>query len=290
MHQCVYLTVLTFACAGSASAATRQHTLSVFADGRDELRIANGALRVEHGSWGAPSNLTVDGVAHPLVFSGSTSQAIPVPITGDYWARRTAGRDGAYGVQRADGFALAVVDNPNGGDTYSFDLYDAPVTGTVEWMRVRAAGGTPGRMSFPGVAGYVPTAAGSVTNFSLTIDGTVDLMFADGALVMRHISWPNPPSSVAVNGVSHPVTWNNLLSSPIPVTLPDQFQFNQTGGRVVLYPVETPVGLLVGAADELLGSNGYTFSITAVPEPTLGAATLFSAAAMLMRRRRRFRL
>lgn len=287
MNRYVLLTVL--ACAGSASAATRQHTLSIVADGRDELRIADGALRVEHGSWGAPSDLTIDGVAHPLAFTGSTSQAIPVPITGDHWARRTAGRDGAYAVQRADGFALAVVDNPNGSDTYSFDLYDAPLADSIEWMRVRAAGATPGRMSLQGVPGYAPTPAGSVMTFSLTIDGTVDLMFADGALVMRHISWPNPPSSVTVDGVLHPVTWNNLLSSPIPVTLPDQFQFTQAGGRVVLYPVETPVGLLVGAADELLGSNVYTFSITAVPEPTLGAVALVGVATMLTRRRRRVR-
>ena len=40
----------------------------------------------------------------------------------DYWVKKTHGRDVGYAVQRSDGFALAISDNPNGADIYEFQL------------------------------------------------------------------------------------------------------------------------------------------------------------------------
>jgi hypothetical protein len=111
--------------------------------------------------------------------------------------------------------------------------------------------------------------------FSLTVDGTDELMFVNGALRIRHLSWDNP-TSLTIDGVPRPLNFSGNLSDPIPLTLPDDFQFTQLGGRTTLYPTQTPVGLLIGADDELLGADTYTWKLAAVPEPAsaLGIATM----------------
>jgi hypothetical protein len=242
------------------------HTVSIGADGRDELRISGGSMVVEHGSWALPNTLKVDGVLQTMVFNGNTSNPIPVPMSGDYWVKKTLGRDGAYAVQRSDGYALAAVDNPNGADFYQFDLYAAPQENTTDWMHVIGAGAAPGHMKFPGTPGYAQQPLGTETTFSLNVDGTDELIFVGGNLVIRHLSWNNPVS-LAINGVPQALSFTNNFSTPIPLALPDDLQFQQLGGRVVLYPVKTPVGLVIGADDELLGADVYTWKITAVPEP-----------------------
>jgi hypothetical protein len=217
----------------------------------------------------------VDGVPQTLTWNGNTSSPVSVPITGDYWVKKTFGRDGAYAVQRSDGFALAASDNPNGGDTYEFQLFAAPEANTTDWMRVVGAGATPGRMNFVGTPGYLPQPLGTETTFSLMVDGTDELMFVNGNLVIRHLSWSNP-AALTINGVPQTLSFHGGLSDPIPLTLPDDFQFTQVSGRTTLYPTQTPVGLLIGADDELLGANTYTWKLAAVPEPTcaLGMATI----------------
>ena len=282
----------TFACcccatlfaAAARAQTTPLHTVSVRADGRDELRISGGGLVVRHFSWQLPTNLVVDGVARPLTWNGNESAPVPVPIGGDYWVRKSAGRDGAYAVQRQDGFALAAVDNLNGDDVYTFELHGAPVANTTDWMRVRGSGATPGLMDFTGTSGYVPRPAGEAMSFSLNLDGSDELMFVGGNLVVRHLSW-QAPTSITINGVSHPLTFDNNLSQPVPLALPDQFEFIQTGGRTILYPVETPAGLMIGAADELLGPDVYTWTLVAVPEPS--SALMVAAGLGLVVRRRR---
>lgn len=285
------LTMWPIVCGGVAilvvsgvARAAPQHTISVAVDGRDELRISNGSLVVEHFSWSLPNSLVVDGVPQTLTWNGNTSSPIPVPITGDYWVEKTHGRDGGYAVQRNDGFALAASDNPNGGDVYEFQLFAAAGASTTDWMRVVGAGATPGRMNFSGVPGYATQSLGTETTFALTVDGTDELMFVNGSLVIRHLSWNNP-ASLTINGVPQPLTFNGGLSNPIPLTLPDDFQFTQLGGRTTLYPVQTPVGLLLSADDELLGADTYTWKLVAVPEPTscIAVSTLL---ATLSRRRR----
>jgi hypothetical protein len=258
------------ACASSlALAATPVHRVALDVDGRDEMAIAGGNLTVQHYSWSLPANLRVDGVNQPLSWNGNTSNAVSVPISGDWWVKKSAGRDGGYATQLANGFALAAADNPNGADTYQFDLYAANDSNSTDWMHVRGGGGnTPGRMSFPGIGGYVPAANGTTTTFSLAVDGTDDLLFTNGQLVIRHVSWSNP-SSLLINGQPQSLTWNGNLSNAIALTLPDQFQFTQLGGRTTLYPVETPAGLLLAADDELLGADTYTWKVIAVPEPSL---------------------
>ena len=272
-----------FAVAAGAQ-STPQHTVSIDADGRDELRIGGGNLVVRHFSWQLPTDLVVDGVARPLTWNGNESAPVVVPIAGDYWVRKSSGRDGGYAVQRQDGFALAAIDNLNGNDVYTFELHGAPGANTTDWMRVRGGGATPGLMDFAGTSGYVPRPAGEATTFSLNLDGSDELMFVNGNLVVRHLSWQQP-ASITINGVSHPLTFNNNLSQPIPLALPDRFEFVQTGGRTILYPVETPVGLMIGAADELLGPDVYTWTLVAVPEP---ASMLLIAAGItvLLRPRR----
>jgi hypothetical protein len=270
------LTVTSVACPARAAAL---HTVSIQADGRDELRIGGGTLTVRHFSWQLPTDLVVDGSARPLTWVGSTSAPVAVPINGDYWVRKSAGRDRGWAVQRADGFALTTVDNPNGDDRYAFDFYATPEANSIDWMRVLGGAATPGRMSFAGTGGYVPRPAGEQTSFRVEIDGTDELTFVEGNLVVRHISWQQP-TSITINGVSHALTFSNGLSNPIALNLPDRFQFTQTAGRTTLYPVDTPVGLLVGADDELLGPDAYAWTITAIPEPSvawligLGALTL----------------
>src|SRR5258705_11595528 len=176
----------------TATDAAPQHTVSIQADGRDELRISNGSLVVEHFSWSLPANLTVDGVPKALSWNGNTSSSLAVPISGDYWVKKTLGRDGGYAVQRSDGFALAASDNPNGGDLYEFQLFAAPEANTTQWMHVVGAGATPGRLNFAGTSGYTSQPLGTQTTFSLTVDGTDELMFVNGNLVIRHLSSNNP--------------------------------------------------------------------------------------------------
>jgi hypothetical protein len=264
----------------TAVAAAPQHTVSIQADGRDELRVSNGSLVVQHLSWSLPSGLAVDGVPRTLTWNGNTSSPVSVPITGDYWVKKTLGRDGGYAVQRSDGYALAASDNPNGGDTYEFQLFAAPAANTTDWMRVVGAGATPGRMNFVGTPGYVPQPFGTEKTFTLTVDGTDELMFVNGSLVIRHLSWDNP-TALAINGVPQTLTFSGGVSNPIPLALPDEFQFTQLGGRTTLYPIQTPVGLLIGAGDELLGADTYTWKVTAVPEPTfvtsIAAVAMFAA-------------
>jgi hypothetical protein len=252
-------------------------------DGRDEIRISNGSLVVEHFSWSLPNGLVVDGVPKTLTWNGNTSSPLPVPITGDYWVKKTLGRDGGYAVQRSDGFALAASDNPNGGDSYEFQLFAAPEANTTDWMHVTGAGGTPGRMNFVGTPGYVPQPLGAETTFSLTVDGTDELMFVNGNLVIRHLSWNNP-TALMINGVPQAITFNGGMSNPIPMTLPDGFQFTQLSGRTTLYPTQTPVGLLIGADDELLGADTYTWKLVAVPEPASVLGVLAIAMFTAMRR------
>jgi hypothetical protein len=154
-------------------------------------------------------------------------------------------------------------------------------------MRVLGGAATPGRMSFAGAAGYAPQAPGTETTFSVEIDGTDELVFAGGNLFVRHVSWQYP-TAITINGVSHPLHFTGDLSDPIPLTLPDDFQFVQTDGRTALYPVQTPVGLLVGADDELLGPDVYAWKLVAVPEPSaLLLAAAAAAAGLLPPRPRR---
>jgi hypothetical protein len=281
-------------CVLASAAVTRAaalHTVSLLSDGRDEMRVAGGSMTVEHLSWSLPSNLQVDGVARSLSWNGNTSNPIAVPVAaaGEYWVRKTAGRDGGYAVQRASGFALATVDNPNGGDTYQFELHASPATATTDWMRVRAGNGNvAGAFDFTGVGGYVPAAPNATDiTFSLSVDGSDELMFTNGSLVVRHLSWDNP-TSLLINGQPQALTWNGNTSNAIPLNLPDHFQFTQLAGRSTLYPVETPLGMVIGAADELVGADTYRWKLTPVPEPT-GCALAFAAAAAsaLARRRRR---
>jgi hypothetical protein len=266
-------------------AAEPEHTVSIRSDGRDELRISGGNLVVQHFSWGLPTGLVVDGAARPLTWNGNASAPVPVPITGDYWVRKSAGRDRGYAVQRPNGFALAASDNPNGDDRYEFQLFHAPGANTTDWMRVRGGGATPGLMHFPGTTGYAPRPAGSETTFGLNVDGTDELIFTNGSLVVRHVSWQQP-TSLFINGVPRTLTFHGDLSEPIPLTLPDHFQFSQVGGRTPLYPVQTPLGLVLSADDELVGPDVYTWKLVAVPEPAGVVAGLGLAAFLGARRRR----
>jgi hypothetical protein len=264
--------------------AAVQHTVSIQSDGRDEIRISNGSLVVEHFSWSLPANLTVDGSPKPLTFNGNTSTSTAVPINGDYWVKKTKGRDGGYAVQRSDGFALTASDNPVGSDIYEFQLSDVLEANIVEWMRVVGAGGTPGRMSFTGLSGYSTQPLGTELTFSLTIDGTDELMFVNGNLVIKHVSRSNP-TALTINGVPQPLTFTGNLSNPISLSLPGELQFLQLSGRTTLSPVQTPVGLLIGASDELTGADTYTWKVVSVPEPTSVLALISGALALLATRR-----
>jgi hypothetical protein len=285
VNRCAVCAALLFL-AGTLHAGVAQHTVSINSDGRDELRISNGNLVVHHFSWGLPTDLTVNGVARPLTWNGNTSDPVAVPITGDYWVRKSDGRDGAYAVQRADGFALAVADNPNGNDLYEFEFSTAAEADSTEWMRVLGGGATPGRMDFVGTPGYVPQAAGTETTFSLNVDGTDELLFVNGSLVVRHLSFLNP-TSLTINGVPQALTFNGNTSEPIPLNLPDRFQFEQLDGRTTLYPLQTPAGLVIGADDELLGPDVYSWRIVAIPEPAALSVVFAGATGPLARRRRR---
>jgi hypothetical protein len=273
---------------GTLRAAEAEHTVSIRSDGRDELRISGGNLVVQHFTWGLPTDLVVDGVARPLSWNGNASLPVPVPIAGDYWARKSAGRDRGYAVQRTDGFALAASDNPNGPDRYEFQLFDTPQANTTDWMRVCGNGATPGLMQFPGTPGYAPRPPGTETNFSLNVDGTDELIFTGGNLVVRHVSWDHP-TSLVIDGVPRTLTFRGDLSDPVPLTLPNHFQFSQTGGRSSLYAVETPLGMVISADDELVGPDVYTWKVVAVPEPAGVVAGGLGLAAALCRRRRRCR-
>jgi hypothetical protein len=264
--------------------AAAQHSVSIQTDGRDEVHISNGSLIVEHFSWSQPNNLLVDGVPKTLSWNGNTTAPIAVPISGNYWVKKTVGRDGAYAVQRSDGFALAVSDNPNGADLYEFQLFAAPEANTTDWMHVIGAGATPGRMNFIEAAGYAPQPLFTETTFSLTVDGTDELMFVNGSLVIRHLSW-NQPAALTINGVPQSLNFTGSLSNPIALSLPERFQFSQLGGRTQLYPTQTPVGLLIGASDELLGADAYTWKLVSIPEPVTPAAVLIVIIALFLARR-----
>jgi hypothetical protein len=232
---------LIFGCSIATSFATAAygadplHTASITSDGRDELRVTGGNMVVEHSSWGLPSGLKVNNVAQTMNFTGNTSNTISVPFSGDYWIKKTLGRDGGYAVQRSNGYALAVADNPDGSDTYQFDFFSTPQENTTDWMHVIGAGATPGHMNFTGKSGYVSQTLGTVTTFSLTVDGTDEVTFVGGNLVIRHLS-RNNPASLLINGVLQTLTFTDNLSNAIPLTLPNDLQFQQTSGRVVLYP------------------------------------------------------
>ncbi|WP_397568113.1 hypothetical protein [Schlesneria sp. T3-172] len=233
------------------------HTVSLFSDGRDEIHIRDGQLVVEHLSWSFPTNLTVDGVAYPLSWNGNTSQPISVPISGDFWIEKTTGRDGGYAVQNVNGYSLAIADNPNGGDAYTFAFYDQPQANTTDWMYVKGDAAMPGRMEFEGIPGYVFQPVGTETVVNIFIDGSDNLMFVDGNLIIEHFSW-DPPLSVSINGITHWLTFNGNLSEPIPLPLPDNLQFTQNYGRSALYPIHTAAGLVVAANDEDLGAGLYS--------------------------------
>jgi hypothetical protein len=268
-------------------AAPALHTISIRSDGRDELQISNGALIVQHFSWSLPTELTIDGVSQPLTWNGNTSLPIAVPtIAGDYWVTQSKGRDQAYAVQRSNGFVLTADDNPNGSDVYEYQLYAAPQANTADWMYVRGAGATPGHMNLAGATGYVPWPAGAATTFSLTVDGTDKLTITGGNLQIQHIAWSNP-TSLMINGVPQPLTFNNNLSDAIPLSLPDDLQFTQLGGRSALYAVQTPLGLTIGADDELVGADVYTWAVTAVPEPSSSLLFIGIGALSFIGRRRR---
>ena len=281
----------SFACAALlaasavSSSAAPLHVVQLRVDGRDDARIGSGVLAINHFSWGLPDNLVVDGTPRPLTWVGTSTNPVPA-FTGDYWVRKTLGQDGGYAVQFQNGYALSVADNPVGTDTYRFEFSAAPDANTFEWMHVLGGAGTPGKMSFAGLPGYNFVAAGAKTTFSLKVDGTDELRFSNGALVISHISW-GEPESFKINGVAQPLTFTNGLSQPIALPMPDAFQFTQTAGRSKLYPVQTPAGFLLAADDELDGTATYTWTITSIPEPagpTMAAAAL---AAFVWRRRRR---
>ncbi|MDB5355737.1 MAG: hypothetical protein JWN24_2190 [Phycisphaerales bacterium] len=268
--------------------AASPQTVSLNVDGRDEMHFSNNSLTIKHLSWAYPDTLVIDSIPKPLSFNGDTSNSIPVPTSGVYWVKKTAGRDGGYAVQTSDGFMLAAIDNPNGPDTYRFQLADAPGAVSTDWMHVTANPAGPANVhSFNGLNGYDPgTPAGSVITFSLTVDGTDELQFVGGNLVIHHLSWDDP-TSLTINGQSKQLIWTNNFSNPIPLHLPDQFAFAQLSGRSPLYAVDTASGLLVSAADELVGNDTYRFTLTAVPEPSATFALCLGGTLLLKRRRGR---
>jgi hypothetical protein len=268
-------------------AAAPVHTVSIHSDGRDQLSIAANTLIVQNFSWAQPTNLKVDGVSQTLNWTGNTAAPLLVPISGDWWIRKSTGRDGGYATQLATGFALGIADNPVGSGPYQFDLYAANDSNSTDWMHVRGgSGNTPGRMSFPSVPGYVPSTLGTTTTFSLDVDGTDDLLFTNGQLVIRHTSWNNP-TTLRINGQLQTLTWTGNQSDPIALNLPNQFQFTQTAGRTALYPVETPAGLLLGADDELNGADTYNWTIAAIPEPSAALSLVTAMGVCTLRRARR---
>jgi hypothetical protein len=292
-RQCRAALALTSAAAllsSLAPPAAAQQTLSLVVDGGDEIRVSNGSLTIQHFTWQYPWDLVVNGVPQPLAWNGNTSQPVSTSLTGNYWVRRTAGRDGGYAVQRPDGFAIAIADNQNGHDTYAFEFADAPGSNTTDWMYVRSGGGPAGHFDFAGVPGYAAQPFASTTTFEIVIDGNDELVFSDGSLRIRHLSWQHP-WSLSINGSPVPLSFNNNLSSPIPLNLPEGFVFTQLSGRAALAPVKTPLGLLIGAADEQVGHDTYRFTIAAVPEPgpvaLLGSLVTAGLAAIHTRRRSR---
>ena len=69
--------------AGAPAQTAPQHTVSILADGRDELRIGGGGLVVRHFSWQLPTDLVVDGVARPLAWS--RGERLLLVRRGDPW-------------------------------------------------------------------------------------------------------------------------------------------------------------------------------------------------------------
>src|SRR5437762_10470067 len=104
MFRSIVIAFLSAVLTSAALAATPSHTVALDVDGRDETAISGGNLIIQHYSWGLPSNLRVDGVAQPLNWNGNTSNTIPVPISGDWWIKKSVGRDGGYATQLAVGY------------------------------------------------------------------------------------------------------------------------------------------------------------------------------------------
>jgi hypothetical protein len=273
------------ACVSGYVTASADHVISLTVDGRSEMvfdwapgRFGDGTvMRVNHISWGKPANLVIDGAAVELIWDGNKSQPIQFPLTGEYWVRKSKGRDGGYAIQTLDAFTLACVDNPDGADSYVFELYSEPSQMSTEWMRVNVNGGLPtGRFDLSGMPGFVDGFSdGSQIEFSAMIDGSEEFVFADGNLVIQHLSW-SEPVDFRIDRLPIPLFWMNNYSQQIPVVLPSRFQIIQTSGAGTIYPVETPVGLLLSVADESKGTDLYSWKIVAVREPAASADHVIS--------------
>lgn len=87
--------VSVFGLAGTALAVT-QRTVALTVDGRDELRLVNGSMTVQHSNYDQPSGLFVNNSPKTLAFTNNNAAVGPVGITGDYWVRKAVGRDGDY--------------------------------------------------------------------------------------------------------------------------------------------------------------------------------------------------
>jgi hypothetical protein len=229
-------------------------------------------LQINHVSWAKPKNLVIDDTPIDLIWEGNTSQPIPLPLIGDYWVRKSQGRDGGYAVRTSDAFLLACVDNPNGAANYVFELSSEPSEISTDWMRVNVGGGLPtGQFDLTGMPGFVDGfLSGSQIEFSAVIDGSAEFIFSDGTLVIKHLNW-NKPFDFYIDEQPASLFWTDNNSQQIPIVLPNIFEVIQTGGRGSIYPVETANGLLLSVADEDKGSDLYSWKIVAVSEPAATA-------------------
>jgi hypothetical protein len=252
--------------------ASAEHIIALEVDGRSEMVFTwapgrfteSTILLINHLSWAKPSNLIIDETPINLVWEGNTSQPIFFPLAGEYWIRKSQGRDGGYAVQTSDSFLLACIDNPNGTDNYVFELHSNPLQISSEWMRIDVSGGLPiGCFDLTGLPGFVDGFAyGSEIAFSAMIDGSEEFIFSDGYLVIKHLNW-RKPSDFYIDGQSVPLSWTDNYSQQIPITLPNTFDVIQTGGRGTIYPVETANGLLLSVADEIHEADSYSWKIVA---------------------------
>ena len=247
-----------------------EHIISLTIDGRSEIvfnRMADRsedriAMQVNHISWSKPSNLIIDNTPIDLIWEGNTSQQIPLALAGEFWVRKSQGRDGGYAIQTYEAFLLACVDNPNGADNYVFELYSGPSEISAEWMRVNANGGLPiGCFDLTGMTGFVDGLSyGSKIEFSARIDGSEEFIFSNGNLVIKHLNW-NKPVDFYIDEQPVFLTWTDNYSQQIPIALPDKFRVIQTDGRRTIYPVETAAGLVLSVADENNGADLYSWKI-----------------------------
>lgn len=256
--------------------ASVEHTISLIADGRSEVVISGNQLVVNHLSWAKPTNLTVDGSPIDLTWQGSTSGPVPCPVAGEYWIRKSRGRDGGYAVQIPGGFLLVCIDNPNGTDKYVFELHSEPLELSTDWMRVDSRGGYPFvYYDLTGVAGFVDDLPGGFEiEFSVVVDGSDEFIFSNGALVIRHLAWGAPGDLFYLDGEQVLLSWTDGQSQPMPVVLPGRFELIQTGGRRAVYPVETAGGFVLSVADEDVGADLYSWKMVALPETLLIEAGL----------------